>query len=76
VWPARSGVLQEFAAEGHGDCVTYGGVANPPWYGGRDVIGFTAETVLTRSDFGMDALLGPIGDAVTVTFSGEFLQDS
>lgn len=56
--------------------VTYGGVANPPWYGGRDVIGFTAETVLTRSDFGMDALLGPIGDAVTVTFSGEFLQDS
>jgi polyisoprenoid-binding protein YceI len=55
--------------------VTYGGVANPPWYGGRDVIGFTAETVIQRSDFGMTALLGPIGDDVTVGFSGEFLQD-
>ena len=55
--------------------VTFGGVANPPWFGGRDVIGFDATTTLNRSDFGMTASIPGITDAVTVTFSGEFLQD-
>ncbi|MEO1554550.1 MAG: YceI family protein [Pseudomonadota bacterium] len=55
--------------------VTYNGVANPPWFGERDVIGFDASTTVLRSDFGMSAGIPAIGDEVTVTFSGEFLQD-
>lgn len=55
--------------------VTYNGVANPPWFEGRDVIGFTASTTVQRSEFGMAAAIPNIGDEVTVAFSGEFLQD-
>ncbi len=55
--------------------VTYNGVANPPWFGERDVIGFDASTKVMRSDFGMAAYIPNIGDEVTVEFSGEFLQD-
>lgn len=55
--------------------VTYNGNGNQPWYGERDIIGFNATTVITRSDFGMDAYLPMIGDEVTVEFTGEFLQD-
>lgn len=55
--------------------VTYNGVANPPWFGERDVIGFDASTTVLRSDFGMVAYIPNIGDEVTVEFSGEFLQD-
>lgn len=54
--------------------VSYGGVANPPWFGQRDVIGFTASTTLNRSDFGQTSLSGVISDEVTIEFSGEFLQ--
>ncbi|MEM7328107.1 MAG: YceI family protein [Pseudomonadota bacterium] len=54
--------------------VSYGGVANPPWFGQRDVIGFTASTTVTRSDFGNTAMAGIISDEVVVEFSGEFLQ--
>lgn len=55
--------------------VTYNGVANPPWYGERDVIGFDASTTFKRSDFGMTAAIPNISDEVEITFSGEFLQD-
>ncbi|MEL6474259.1 MAG: YceI family protein [Pseudomonadota bacterium] len=55
--------------------VTFNGVGNMPWFGERDLIGFNAITTITRSEFGMDAMLPNIGDAVTVEFSGEFLQD-
>lgn len=55
--------------------VTYNGVANAPWYGDRDIIGFDASTVITRSEWGMGAYLPMIGDEVTVEFSGEFIQD-
>lgn len=55
--------------------VSYNGVANPPRYGERDVIGFDASTKLNRSDFGMAAYIPNIGDEVTVEFSGEFVQD-
>lgn len=55
--------------------VTYGGVANPPWFGERDLIGFTASTTVQRSEFGMAAFIPNISDEVTVKFSGEFLQD-
>ncbi|MCR9195695.1 MAG: YceI family protein, partial [Hyphomonas sp.] len=54
--------------------VSYGGVANPPWFGQRDVIGFTASTTIARSDFGQTALAGVISDEVEIEFSGEFLQ--
>ena len=54
--------------------VSYGGVANPPWFGQRDVIGFTASTTLNRSDFGQTSMAGIISDEVEIEFSGEFLQ--
>ena len=54
--------------------VSYGGVANPPWFGQRDVIGFTASTTITRSEFGNTSMAGIISDEVVVEFSGEFLQ--
>jgi len=55
--------------------VTYNGVANPPWFGERDVIGFDASTTVKRSEFGMAAYIPNISDEVKVEFSGEFLQD-
>ncbi|MEO1661014.1 MAG: YceI family protein [Pseudomonadota bacterium] len=55
--------------------VTYNGVANPPWFAGRDVIGFDASTTVMRSEFGMAAAIPNITDEVKVEFSGEFLQD-
>lgn len=54
--------------------VTYGGVANPPWFGQRDVIGFSATTTLTRSEFGQTSMAGIVSDEVQIEFSGEFLQ--
>ena len=54
--------------------VSYGGVANPPWFGQRDVIGFTASTTITRSEFGQTAMAGIVSDQVEIEFSGEFLQ--
>lgn len=55
--------------------VTYNGFANTPWFGDRDLIGFNATTTINRSDFGMTAAIPNITDEVTVSFSGEFLQD-
>jgi len=55
--------------------VTYNGVANMPWFGERDLIGFNATTTIKRSEFGMTAAIPNITDEVTVSFSGEFLQD-
>lgn len=54
--------------------VAYGGVANPPWFGQRDVIGFTASTTINRSDFGQTSMAGIVSDEVRIEFSGEFLQ--
>ncbi len=55
--------------------VTYNGNFNAPWYGERDLIGFNATTTINRSDFGMDAAIPMVGDAVTISFTGEFIQD-
>ncbi|WP_300395939.1 YceI family protein [Henriciella sp.] len=55
--------------------VTYNGVTNYPWYDGRDTIGFTATTTISRSEFGQESLAGMISDEVMIEFSGEFLQD-
>ncbi|MEQ3745206.1 MAG: YceI family protein [Henriciella sp.] len=54
--------------------VSYGGVANPPWFGQRDVIGFTASTTINRSDFGNTSVKRVVSDEVVIEFSGEFLQ--
>lgn len=54
--------------------VSYGGVANPPWFGQRDVIGFTASTTINRSDFGNTSMKNNISDEVVIEFSGEFLE--
>ena len=54
--------------------VSYGGVANVPWYGQRDLIGFTATATLNRSDFGLTAVMGAASDEVQIEFSGEFLE--
>ena len=55
--------------------VTYNGFANAPWYGERDMLGFDATGTINRSDFGQTSLENMISDEVTVSFSGEFLQD-
>ncbi|GAB5459151.1 MAG: YceI family protein [Henriciella sp.] len=53
--------------------VSYGGVANPPWFGQRDVIGFTASTTIDRTEFGLTGT-GSASNEVEIEFSGEFLQ--
>ncbi len=55
--------------------VTFNGAGNLPWLGDRDVLGFDADVTFNRSDFGMEAMIPTISDAVTVRFSGEFQQD-
>lgn len=55
--------------------VTYNGNANMPWFGERDLVGFNATTTINRSDFGMTAAIPNITDEVTISFTGEFLQD-
>ncbi|MEM1105901.1 MAG: YceI family protein [Pseudomonadota bacterium] len=55
--------------------VSYNGNGNAPWFGERDLIGFNAVTSFNRSDFGLGTAIPNISDAVTVEFSGEFLQD-
>lgn len=52
--------------------VTYNGSADLPWKNGKTLIGFTAEGIVKRSEFGMTALLPNIGDDVRIRFSGEF----
>ena len=53
---------------------TYNGTGNAPWFGTRDIIGFSARGTLKRSDFGMDALLPNIGDEVEVIIEAEFVE--
>ena len=55
--------------------VTFNGVRNFPYFGTRDVIGFSATASLKRSDFGMNALLPAIGDEVDITIEVEFLEE-
>lgn len=55
--------------------VTYNGHANVPWFGERDLIGFDATTTIKRTEWGMGSYIPLVGDLVTITFSGEFLQD-
>ncbi|MEO1101447.1 MAG: YceI family protein [Pseudomonadota bacterium] len=64
------GVTQSVPVE-----VTYNGTGNAPWFGERDLIGFDAVTTISRSDFGVTAMVPMISDEVVIEFSGEFLQD-
>lgn len=54
--------------------VTFNNVRNFPWYGERDVIGFSATASLKRSDFGMLALLPDIGDDVSISIEVELVE--
>lgn len=55
--------------------VTYNGLANLPWMGETDLIGFDAVGTFDRSNFGMTHLIkNGIGDNVTIKFSGEFVH--
>lgn len=54
---------------------TYNGTGNAPWYGTRDLIGFSATGTLKRSDFGMTTLLPNIGDEVEIIIEAEFLEE-
>ena len=53
---------------------TYNGTGNAPWFGARDLIGFSATGKINRSDFGMTALLPNIGDEVEIIIEAEFLE--
>lgn len=54
--------------------VTYNGKANFPWAPEADKIGFSARTVLKRSDFGNATYAPNIGDEVEVIIETEFQQ--
>ena len=54
---------------------TYNGTGNAPWFGTRDIIGFSATGTLNRSDFGMTALLPNIGDEVEIIIEAEFVEE-
>lgn len=54
--------------------VTYNGKANFPWAPDADKIGFSARTVLKRSDFGNSTYAPNIGDEVEVLIETEFQQ--
>lgn len=54
--------------------VTYNGKANFPWAPDADKIGFSARTVLKRSDFGSTTFAPNIGDEVEVIIETEFQQ--
>ena len=51
--------------------VRYRGTAKQ---GGADKMGFSATAVVKRSDYGMTALVGPVGDAVTILIEAEFVR--
>ena len=53
---------------------TYNGTGNAPWFGARDLIGFSATATFNRSDFGMTALLPAIGDEIEVIIEAEFVE--
>ncbi len=54
--------------------VTYNGVAQMPWAPDQDKIGFSARTVIKRSDFGNTTFAPNIGDEVEVIVEAEFSE--
>lgn len=53
---------------------TYNGTGNAPWFGTRDIIGFSATGTLNRSDFGLTTLIPNIGDEVEIIIEAEFVE--
>lgn len=53
---------------------TYNGTGNSPFFGTRDLIGFSASGKLMRSEFGLATLLPNIGDEVEFTIEAEFVE--
>ena len=56
------------------DVTMIGAINDSAWHGGADVLGFDATGTLSRGAFGSTAV-GSVSDEVTLTFSGEFIQD-
>ena len=54
--------------------VTYNGTGNAPWFGTRDIVGFSARGTLTRSEFGLTTLASIVGDEVEVIIEAEFVE--
>jgi len=54
--------------------VTFNGTQEFPWNEGRKSIGFSATGELTRSEFGLDRMVGPLGDTVELVIEAEFLE--
>jgi polyisoprenoid-binding protein YceI len=52
--------------------VTYNGTLAKPWMQGLNSVGFSAKTVLKRSDFGMTGGIPQLGDEVEVIIEAEF----
>lgn len=63
------GVTQEVSLN-----TTYNGTGNAPWFGTRDIIGFSATGSLKRSEFGMTNLIPNIADEVEFTIEAEFVE--
>ena len=56
------------------DVIFNGSGKNP--YAGADALGFSAEGILKRSEFGMDQYLPAVGDEVRLNIQAEFLHKS
>jgi polyisoprenoid-binding protein YceI len=54
--------------------VVFNGTQTFPWNNGRETIGFSATGEITRSEFGLDRMVGPIGDTVELVIEAEFLE--
>lgn len=54
--------------------VTLNAALNPHPMSNKPTLGFSASTVIKRSEFGVDALVGPVGDEVTLIIETEFVQ--
>ncbi len=52
--------------------VTYNGTLAKPWMNNLNAVGFSAKTVLKRSDFGMGNGIPMLGDEVEVIIEAEF----
>lgn len=54
--------------------VTFNGTGNAPWYGSRDLVGFSAHGWLKRSEFGLTTMDSILGDDVEIIIEAEFLE--
>jgi polyisoprenoid-binding protein YceI len=54
--------------------VTFNGTANSPFFGLRDLIGFSARGTLKRSEFGLTRFASIVGDEVEIIIEAEFVE--